>query len=106
MIVDLAWVAGPPVQPDVDKLYALINVWDHRCKTPGGCPHPDGAVTRFAALLGRGRSSFYNLRSGKRLGRGFAAQIAAALHVEVADITLPETAEPETPQPGIEAEAA
>lgn len=83
-----------PVQPDVRKIYALINIRDHRCETPYECPHRSGAITRFADLLGRHQQSFYNLRAGKRLSYGFAAQIADALHVEIADITLPETAEP------------
>lgn len=99
MILDVT-----PIQPDAARIYELINVWDHRCKTPGECPHPDGAVTRFAVRLGRGRSSFYNLRSGKRLGRGFAAQIATALHVEISDIEL--KPESETPRPQAEAKAA
>lgn len=94
------------VLPDADAIRKLINVWDHRCNAPHwqDCPHDKGAVTRFAGLLRRGRQSFYNLHApGKRIGYLFAAQIADALHVGIADITLPGEGETEDPQPLAEA---
>jgi hypothetical protein len=78
-------------RPDVDKLFELINVWDHRCPEPGSCPHPRGAVTRFARRIGRHRQTLWNLRAGYRVSATLITQIADVLHVEVADIALPET---------------
>jgi len=93
------------VRPDADAIYELINVWDHRCKTPGTCPHPPGAVTRFARYLRRHRQTFYNMAAdGWRISTGLAMQIAGALHVDIDAITLPDTTE--TPQPQAAAEAA
>ena len=79
-------------RPDVDAIRTLINVWDHRCTAPRwrDCPHPEGAVTRFANLLRRRRQSIYNLSApGKRIGYVFAAQIAEALHVKCQDAECP-----------------
>lgn len=102
MILDVT-----PFQPDVGKIYALIHVWDHRCKHGDyrDCPRKRGPVTRFAQLIGCSRQSLYNLRApGKRLGYAFALQIAAALHAQVDDIRL--TPATETPRPRAGASAA
>jgi hypothetical protein len=87
----------PTFQVDVRELFARINVWDHSCQTPHECPHPRGAVTRFALRLGRHRQSFQNFKTdpGKRISEDFATQVAGVLHVDIAAITLPETAEAE-----------
>lgn len=99
-----------PVRPDADKIFELINVWDHRCATPRACPHRSwqerGATTRFARRIGRNRQSLWNLRApGKLIGPAFITQIADTLHVPWSDITLPadKAAEAEDPQPQAEA---
>jgi hypothetical protein len=83
-------------KPDADKIFELINVWDHKCPEPRDCPHRSwetrGAVTRFARRIGRHRQTLWNLRApGKLVSATLITQIADVLHVEVAEITLPET---------------
>lgn len=83
-------------KPDADKIFELINVWDHKCTAPRDCPHRSawetrGAVTRFARRIGRHRQTLWNLRApGKLVSATLITQIADVLRVEVADITVPE----------------
>jgi len=100
-----------PVRPDMDKIFALISIWDHRCATPRACPshRPGphrGATTRFARRIGHRAQSFWNLRApGKLIGPAFITQIADTLHVSWRDIALPGQAGTEAPQLPAEAEA-
>jgi len=99
------------VKPDVKKIFQLIKEWDQRARRgtmPPPRPQPS-AITRFAASLHeppRHRQSFWNMRAGKLISEDFAAQIARALRVEVADITLPDAAGAEAPQPEAEVRKA
>lgn len=78
-------------QPDRERLFELIRVWDHGCETPADCPHKRGAVTRFAEQLGRHRESFWALGTpGRRIRQAFAVQIAATLGSEIGAFTVPD----------------
>lgn len=93
-----------PVRPDADAIFALINVWDHRCLTPRECPHKRGATTRFARRIGRHRQSLWNLRApGKLIAPPFITQLADTLRVPWRTIALTGPAETEDPQPQAEA---
>jgi hypothetical protein len=97
---------GGPVRPDADAIFALINVWDHRCPEPYDCPHGRGPATRFAHRTGRHRQSLWNLRApGKLIGPAFIVQIADTLHVPWQTLVLPDDGEVpgEDPQPRAEA---
>ena len=80
-----------PVRPDPDKILKLIKARDPR----------HGQITRFARWLGRSPQTFWNMKSGSSgASLEFLVQIAAALRVDLEDITLAQTAaEPEDPQP-------
>ena len=84
-----------PVKPDVERIFELINVWDHRCHEPRACPHRSwatrGATTRFARRIGRHRQTLWNMRAGNAISATLAMQLADVLHVDVTEIAEPET---------------